>query len=68
MTTLHPFSVTEPRPVQVEALLSAYERQIQRRSNRLFELLLGGQWIFAIAVAAMWSPRAWTGTVATVHP
>jgi PAS domain S-box-containing protein len=58
----------ETRLPRVQALFDAYERQIQQRANRLFTLLLCGQWVFAMVVALLWSPRAWAGVANTVHP
>ena len=74
-STVVPFSIaaepsTAPSPQRqtVTDLFNAYERKVFTQSNRLFWWLLMSQWGFAILVAAVWSPRTWTGTESRVHP
>jgi signal transduction histidine kinase len=38
-----------------------------RDTSRVFAVLMGVQWAFAILIALLWSPYAWTGKVHTVH-
>lgn len=58
---------TERQP-RIQALFDAYNHTIQRRANRLFVLLLCGQWAFATVVAVFWSPLTWAGASSTIHP
>ncbi len=58
-------------------LASARERAAQVRqeqqaenwksASRMFAWLFAGQWLFAIALALLWSPRAWAGRVESTH-
>lgn len=52
----------------VEDLFERYERKVFDRANRLFCWLLPIQWIFAMAVAVIWSPLAWSAEKSTLHP
>lgn len=49
----------------------AYEQEmlddIHRKCDRVFAWLFVAQWVFAIAVAFLWSPYAWAGRVHTTH-
>ena len=36
--------------------------------DRLFVALLGAQWIFAVVLAVVLSPRTWVGTTSSTHP
>jgi len=38
-----------------------------RRTSRIFALLMAGQWVFAIAVAILFSPYGWEGKQKAVH-
>jgi hypothetical protein len=38
-----------------------------RRLDRAFAYLMGGQWVFAVLLAVLFSPYAWTGKVKAVH-
>ncbi len=50
------------------ALLQEHQQAVYRRTDRTFAVLMVVQWLAGI-VAAIWiSPRAWAGTVASVHP
>lgn len=62
-----PAPASSPRRT-VEELFDAYEQKVFARGNRLFGWLLGIQWVFAVGVAAIWSPRTWTGAESSVHP
>jgi hypothetical protein len=37
-------------------------------TDRMFGALMIGQWVFAIAIAVIYSPYAWEGKLKTVHP
>ena len=51
-----------------DALFGAHLRAIRRRADRLFASLLLFQWLAAIAVASIISPRMWSGLEIQVHP
>ena len=40
---------------------------VHRRRDRGFAWLMGLQWIFAIGIALVYSPYAWSGKVHTTH-
>jgi hypothetical protein len=52
---------------RAEDRFEAHRSQILQGTDRLFAWLMGGQWIFGIAVALVVSPYAWEGKVQTVH-
>jgi signal transduction histidine kinase len=54
-------------PTRADALFGEYERDIYRRTDRLFAWLMALQWIAGILFALWVSPLAWSGTVSTVH-
>lgn len=58
-------SAAQPR---VDALFAKYEAQVFTRTNRLFLWLLAGQWIFALGLALIVSPRTWAGNESALHP
>jgi PAS domain S-box-containing protein len=75
--SLAPFSIAAeaaapPTPVPprqtVADLFNGYEQKVFTQGNRLFGWLLLSQWAFAVLVAAIWSPRTWTGTQSQIHP
>jgi hypothetical protein len=41
--------------------------RVTRRVDRMFLLLMGGQWVFGILVALFFSPFAWEGKEKTIH-
>jgi hypothetical protein len=62
-----------------ERALEAIVRRAQERfdverhrllvaTDRLFGALMIGQWVFAIAIAVIYSPYAWEGKARSVHP
>jgi two-component system sensor histidine kinase/response regulator len=54
--------------VQASKLLQEHQQAVYRRTDRTFAVLMVVQW-FAGVVAALWiSPRAWAGTVSSLHP
>ena len=52
---------------RAEELFGEHRDSIHRRVDRLFAGLMVGQWLFAIVVAALFSPYAWAGKVLMVH-
>ena len=52
---------------RAEERFQAHRHQILRGTDRLFAALMGGQWLFGIAVALAVSPHAWEGKVQTIH-
>jgi PAS domain S-box-containing protein len=52
----------------VDQLFHTYEQKVFAQTNRLFWWLLVSQWIFAVFLAAVWSPRTWAGTQSSIHP
>ena len=50
------------------ALREEHYQKIAVRTDRLFVALLAGQWLFAILVAFVISPRSWSGMTSTPHP
>ncbi|WP_426751421.1 sensor histidine kinase [Myxococcus sp. Y35] len=53
---------------RVDALLGEHLEAVRRRVDSRFAALMVGQWLVAIAVAAVLSPFAWQGTSREVHP
>jgi signal transduction histidine kinase len=52
---------------RADVLFDEYQRDIYRRTDRLFAWLMGFQWIAGIIFALWVSPLAWAGSVSTVH-
>jgi len=48
-------------------LFAQHRDAILQRTDRMFAWLMFGQWLFAIAVAAVVSPYAWAGRTASIH-
>ena len=73
-TTLEPFAPTlaagdpEQSRRRLDEAFEAYERRVFAQTNQLFWWLLLVQWVFGMAVAVLWSPRAWEGDESTLHP
>jgi signal transduction histidine kinase/DNA-binding response OmpR family regulator len=53
---------------RTQALFSAHVDQVSSTTDRLFAALLIVEWIAAIAVASVLSPRAWEGAISHTHP
>src|SRR5262245_14289219 len=51
----------------VRALYDAHLQTVYRRCDRVFAYLMGAQWLFAMLIAAVYSPYAWAGKIHTVH-
>jgi PAS domain S-box-containing protein len=60
-----PSSAARP---QCDEIFLAHERRVFARTNQMFAWLLLIQWVFAIGVALIWSPRAWAGPESAIHP
>jgi PAS domain S-box-containing protein len=58
---------TEKRS-SVDDLYRAYEQKVYRRVDRLFFVLMAVQWVVGILFAIIVSPRAWNGSISSVHP
>ena len=52
---------------RTDDLFREHRDKIFRRTDRLFAGLLGAEWLGAIAVALLVSPRTWAGTYSQVH-
>ncbi len=64
--------VEQPRPPEgleerVTRLFCLHQGEVHRRVDRLFVRLAVGQWLFAIAVALVFSEQAWQGRVRMAH-
>jgi signal transduction histidine kinase len=62
-----PLNYAAPMPGRADSLLGEYQRDIYRRTDRLFAWLMGLQWVAGIIFALWVSPLAWSGTVSSVH-
>jgi signal transduction histidine kinase len=62
-----PLDSALPTPGRVDSLLGEYQRDIYRRTDRLFAWLMGLQWVAGIIFALWVSPLAWSGIVSSVH-
>jgi signal transduction histidine kinase/DNA-binding response OmpR family regulator/HPt (histidine-containing phosphotransfer) domain-containing protein len=51
-----------------DELYQAHRQAIYRRTDRMFALLMGIQWIFGIVAAIVVSPRTWAGAQSALHP
>src|SRR5918999_4786841 len=54
-------------PSRADTLFHDYQRDIYRRTDRLFAGLMGAQWVAGIVFALWVSPLAWSGSVSSVH-
>src|SRR5215831_16886231 len=52
---------------RAQELFAHYQRDIHRRTDRLFAGLMVAQWIAGIIFALWISPRAWYGSVSQTH-
>src|SRR5690242_14715442 len=52
---------------RASALFEEHRRGVYQRGERLFAALMVGQWLFAIGLALVYSPYAWSGKVHSVH-
>jgi len=57
----------DARQQRADAVFSADLNRILLRTDRMFMWLLIGQWLGAIAIALVWSPRTWIAQYWTVH-
>jgi signal transduction histidine kinase len=49
------------------ALYREYLLANRRKTSHVFAALMVGQWVFAIAIALLWSPYGWAGKVQALH-
>lgn len=52
---------------RTEELLQEQRQAVYRRTDRVFVWLMLAQWVFAIAIAVIFSPYGWEGKVRTTH-
>jgi two-component system sensor histidine kinase/response regulator len=57
-----------PLPDRAKELLLGYQEDIFRRTDRMFAYLMLVQWVAAIGVSIVISPRTWSGEKNFVHP
>ncbi len=57
----------EQTTLRTEELFREQQQTLFRRTDRLFALLLIGQWVAGIVVALWLSPRAWAGSESQLH-
>jgi two-component system sensor histidine kinase HydH len=55
------------REGRVRSLFEQHRQEIFGRTDRLFAILMVGQWLFAILVALVYSPFGWSGKQQVVH-
>jgi hypothetical protein len=60
-------SATAAIVARAQARYEAHRQSIYRDTDRMFAVLMVGQWLFGILVAWLVSPYAWEGKVRTVH-
>jgi len=53
---------------RTEELFREHERAIYRRTDRMFAILMGCQWLAGLALALWVSPLTWVGRMSSVHP
>ena len=54
-------------PARTQQLFQQFLDDNHRRTSRIFAVLMVGQWLFAILLAALWSPYGWEGKQQSVH-
>jgi two-component system sensor histidine kinase/response regulator len=54
-------------PTSVKALFVESEQRVYRRTDKVFLILMGLQWIAGIVFALVVSPRAWAGATSSIH-
>jgi PAS domain S-box-containing protein len=65
--TFAPFLDANREPA-ITGLFTAYEQKVYAQTNRLFWWLLISQWVCALLIALVWSPRTWAGIESSIHP
>jgi signal transduction histidine kinase/DNA-binding response OmpR family regulator len=63
-----PLSLDSSLDARTRVLHDEHYQRIAVRTDHLFAMLLGGQWLFAIVLALAVSPRAWNGLSSSTHP
>lgn len=56
------------RTVQATATFRAYQRRIAGVIDRRMSLLLAAEWVGAVLLAVILTPKTWTGARSSVHP
>lgn len=67
MVTSSSSSSAEPSVRTYASERRRLEAEVFRFSNGIFRVLLPLQWVIALVIAAIWSPRTWEGTEGFVH-
>ncbi len=52
---------------RTEQVLAGLQDDGYRSTSRMFAWLMGGQWVFAVGLALVWSPHAWAGNISSTH-
>jgi two-component system sensor histidine kinase HydH len=52
---------------RARALYTEQRQRVLRRVDRMFLVLMGGQWVFGILVALLYSPYGWEGKQRVIH-
>ena len=50
-----------------EELFQQHRQKIYRQTDRIFAKLMMGQWLVAVLLAAVISPRTWSGEASSIH-
>jgi signal transduction histidine kinase len=58
---------SEPMTWQVNDIFSHHQQVIYKRTDRMFAVLMGLQWLAGIAAACWLSPKTWIGTTSQTH-
>jgi two-component system sensor histidine kinase/response regulator len=53
---------------RARTLLRQHELEIYRRTDRMFLVLMGAQWLAGIVIALVVSPKEWAGRLSQTHP
>jgi len=53
---------------RARVLFEEHLHGVQAKTDRMFAVLLAGEWLLGIVFAAVISPRAWSGIESSVHP
>src|SRR5690349_12781940 len=72
ISKLLPSPLPEPggpaKPSSVDEIYHRYEDMVYRRTDRFFLILMVLQWLVGILFAVVVSPRAWSGSISSIHP
>jgi hypothetical protein len=53
--------------LRAEQRFAAHEEEIHKRTDRMFAVIMGVQWILAIIIAILFSPYGWEGKIRSIH-